>query len=63
MGEVHKLDTSGSMAQLATRISTQLHKRLKLHCVQVGTSVMEFVNAAITEKLDRTQASGQKKKG
>ena len=43
--------TDEPIAQLATRISKELHRRLKLHCVTHDTSVMEFVTAAIEEKL------------
>ena len=39
--------------QLATRIPKELHRRLKLHCVTNDTSVMEFVDEAIEEKLGR----------
>ena len=41
------------IAQLATRIPKELHRRLKLHCVTHDTSVMEFVVEAIQEKLGR----------
>jgi len=41
------------VAQLATRIPKELHRRLKLHCVTHDTSVMEFVVEAIQEKLGR----------
>jgi len=37
--------------QLATRIPKELHRQLKLHCVQNDTSVMEFVVSSIEEKL------------
>jgi hypothetical protein len=37
--------------QLATRIPKKLHRELKLHCVDTGTSVMAFVSQAIAEKL------------
>lgn len=37
--------------QLATRIPKELHRRLKLHCVQTDTSVMEFVVSSLDEKL------------
>jgi len=40
--------------QLATRIPKELHRRLKLHCVHMDTSVMEFVVAAVREKLAKT---------
>ena len=41
------------IAQLATRIPKELHRRLKLHCVTHDTSVMDFVTQAIEEKLGR----------
>jgi hypothetical protein len=37
--------------QLATRIPKSLHRELRLHCVTVDTSVMDFVVKAIEEKL------------
>ena len=37
--------------QLATRIPKQLHRDLKLHCVQSDVSVMEFVILAIEAGL------------
>ena len=39
--------------QLATRIPKQLHRQLKLHCVESETSVMDFVVHALDEKLGR----------
>jgi len=37
--------------QLATRIPKELHRRLKLHCVEFDVSVMDFVTDAVREKL------------
>ena len=45
--------------QLATRIPKTLHRQLKLHCVTSDTSVMDFVVAAIEERL--TRAPGRKR--
>src|SRR5213592_2575806 len=39
--------TDEPIAQLATRIPKELHRRLKLHCVTHDTSVMDFVTQAI----------------
>ena len=39
--------------QLATRIPKTLHRQLKLHCVHTDSSVMDFVVAALGEKLAR----------
>ncbi len=41
------------VAQLATRIPKELHRRLKLHCVTNDIAVMEFVVEALEEKLGR----------
>ena len=40
--------------QLATRIPKELHRRLKLHCVTLDTSVRDFVAAAIEARLPQT---------
>ena len=47
--------------QLATRIPKELHRRLKLHCVQTDTSVMEFVVSSLDEKL--AKVAGRKRAG
>ena len=39
------------LVQRATRISKSLHRELRLHCVTVDTSVMDFVVKAIEDKL------------
>jgi predicted HicB family RNase H-like nuclease len=44
-------DESVVCVQLATRIPKSLHRDLRLHCVTVETSVMDFVVKAIEEKL------------
>jgi predicted HicB family RNase H-like nuclease len=45
------------LIQLATRIPKGLHREIKLYCVQTGISVMDFVAAALEEKLKRRQAA------
>jgi predicted HicB family RNase H-like nuclease len=45
--------------QLATRIPKSLHRELKLHCVQMDVSVMDFVVSSIEEKL--AKVSGRKR--
>ena len=45
--------------QLATRIPKELHRKLKLHCVESDTPVMEFVVSSLEEKLDK--AAGRKR--
>ena len=47
--------------QLATRIPKELHRRLKLYCVESETSVMEFVVSAVEEKLGKV--AGKKRAG
>jgi len=39
--------------QLSTRIPKDLQHRLKLHCVETETSLMDFVTRALRERLDR----------
>ena len=41
---------------LATRIPKPLHRQLKLHCVEEGVLVMDFVVAAIEERLRKKGA-------
>ena len=41
------------IAQLATRIPKDLHRRLKLHCVTNDIMIQDFVVEAIEEKLGR----------
>ena len=41
------------VAQLATRIPKELHRRLKLYCVTHDIVLMHFVVEAIQEKLGR----------
>ncbi len=38
---------------LATRIPKDLHHRLKLYCLEIDTSQMDFVSRALRERLDR----------
>ena len=46
------------LIQLATRIPKGLHREIKLFCVQGGISVMQFVAAALEEKLKRSSVRG-----
>ena len=48
-----------AQVQLATRIPKSLHRELKLHCVNADVSVMDFLLAAIQEKL--AKAAGRKR--
>jgi hypothetical protein len=45
--------------QLATRVPKTLHRQLKLQCVEADESVMDFVVAALRDKLKRE--SGRKR--
>jgi hypothetical protein len=49
------------LIQLATRIPKGLHREIKLFCVHNGISVMEFVAAALEEKLRKTGARGSRR--
>ena len=49
------------LIQLATRIPKGLHREIKLYCVQNSISVMEFVAAALEDKLRRTGAKGSRR--
>ncbi len=46
-------ETTEAWVQLATRIPKSLHRELKLHCVHTDMTVMNFVVAAVKEKLAR----------
>ena len=50
------------LVQLATRVPRDLHRAIKLHCVGIGISVMEFVEAALSAKLAREQKRSAKRK-
>jgi predicted HicB family RNase H-like nuclease len=51
------------LVQLASRIPKPLHRKLKLHCVSVETSVMDFVTKAIEEKLARLRGAPATRRG
>jgi hypothetical protein len=50
------------LVQLATRVPRELHRAIKLHCVGVGMSVMEFVEAALVTKLEHEKKRPPKRK-
>jgi predicted HicB family RNase H-like nuclease len=45
------------LIQLATRIPKGLHREIKLYCVQVGISVMDFVKDALETKLAKAAST------
>ncbi len=49
--------SSEAWVQLATRIPKTLHRELKLHCVTHETTVMDFVVAALQERLAREKGA------
>ena len=51
------------IAQLATRIPKDLHRRLKLHCVTHEIAVQDFVTQAIEEKLARQARGARRTRG
>jgi len=42
-----------SQTQLATRVDSTLFRRIKIHCVETNTSIMEFVHGALVTELKR----------
>ena len=48
------------LIQLATRIPKGLHREIKLFCVHNSISVMEFVAAALEEKLHKTSRNARR---
>jgi len=46
------------LIQLATRIPKGLHREIKLFCVHNSISVMEFLAAALEEKLRKATGRG-----
>jgi predicted HicB family RNase H-like nuclease len=51
------------LIQLATRIPKGLHRDIKLFCVHTGISVMEFVAAALEEKLRKSTFRAGRRSG
>ena len=51
------------LIQLATRIPKGLHREIKLFCVQSSISVMEFVAAALEEKLRKSTFRSARRSG
>ena len=51
---------TGAPVQLGTRISRELHKKLRLHCVERGITNEQFVTEAIEEKLERDGGKGDR---
>ena len=41
---------------LATRMPKELHRRMKVHCLESETTIMAFTNTAIRERLERKGA-------
>jgi predicted HicB family RNase H-like nuclease len=50
------------LVQLATRVPRDLHRAIKLHCVDVGVSVMSFVEGALATKLSAGRKHPAKRK-
>lgn len=48
-------DVREPWVQLATRIPVHLRRAMKLHCITAETTILDFVVAAIEEKLARDQ--------
>ncbi len=52
---MNNIDDDGVWVQLATRIPRELHRELKLHCVESDVSLMAFVIKALEDRLEREQ--------
>ena len=48
------------LAHLVTRIPKDLRRRLKVHCVEAGIQLQDFVTAAIREQLE---GNGARRRG
>lgn len=45
-----------SQTQLATRVDSTLFRRIKIHCVETNTSIMEFVHSALVAELKKRKS-------
>ena len=45
-----------TLTQLVTRIPVALRRRVKIHCVQIESTLTEFVINAIEERLGREES-------
>ena len=46
-------DSSASLVQFAIRVPASLSRRLRIHCVQQGVRMRDFITQAIRDKLHR----------
>ena len=53
-------DFGSATVQLATRIPKGLHLRLRVHALDVGRTVADFVGEALTEHLDRCRKGSKR---
>ena len=58
-----KVKREEAMTQLATRIPKSLHQRLKWHCVEGDIAFMDFVAAAVKERLQRKGGHSKEPRG
>jgi hypothetical protein len=45
------MTTDDTVVQLVTRVPAELRRRVKVHCLMEGRSIMEFVVEALAAKL------------
>lgn len=55
-------ENGSEMVQLATRISKDLHRNMKLHCVSTGTSMGDFISASLVAALEGSKPATKKAK-
>lgn len=53
-------DEKEPWVQLATRIPISLRRKMKLHCITTETTMVDFIVAAIEEKIGRDAKKRQR---
>jgi len=52
---------TGPLVGLATRVPAELHRRIRLVCVQADRPVQDFVADALREKLSRREVAPRRR--
>ena len=48
-----RVRSDAPLIQLSSRIPRELQRRLRVHCIESETTIMDFTVAAIREQLER----------
>lgn len=59
---MNRQEFSGQTVQLATRIPKGLHLRVRVHALDVGRTMADFVGEALTEHLARCRKAAKRAK-